>query len=105
MNENQHSENNELEVIPSSALEQMERAAGIVDHEADDTVVHGVAGGDGEDVDFGFCEGIDDSREGAGTIIEKNGELFRNLHHKRSWTTGRIARIVGFASELYRRFE
>ena len=78
-------------------LEEFQGAAGIADDHAHDTVVDGVAGGDGVDVDAGLGEGFADASERARLVVEEQGQLCRQLHEVigywrgggwRGWTRG-----------------
>jgi len=52
----------------------------IVRYQPHDTVIHGIAGGNGVNIDFGFGESIGEARERARTVIEENSQLFSEVH-------------------------
>ena len=54
-------------------FEDMEGFAIIADNETDDAVVHGVAGRDGVNVNFGFGESVGEAREHARAVIQEEG--------------------------------
>ena len=61
-------------------FEQQQRLARVTHHHANDAVVHGVAGGDCVDVDFRLGQRVTHAREHAGSVFQKDGELFGDLH-------------------------
>ncbi len=69
-------------------LENVQGLAVVAGHDADNTMVHRIACGDGVDVDFGFSEGVGKASEGAGAIIQEDRELFGEVHSSRMVTGG-----------------
>lgn len=61
-------------------FEDMDRLPVVAQDHANDDVVHGVAGGEGEDVDLRFGQRVANARERAGPVLQKNGELFGDVH-------------------------
>src|SRR5678815_102486 len=61
-------------------LEDSASPGGVADHHPYDAVIHGVADGDGLDVDLGVAERVTDPGEGPWSICQKYGKLFSYLH-------------------------
>jgi len=61
-------------------LEHVEGLAIITDNHPNHGVVHGVAGGNGIDVDAGLGQGVADAGQRAGSILQKNGQLLGDVH-------------------------
>src|SRR5215469_9970329 len=78
----------------------MQRLTGIADDQSDHAMVHGVARGNGVNVDFRFGQSVDHASQGARAIIQKDGQLFGNLH-KGLPVALTIARALGIASSFW----
>jgi len=62
-------------------FKNVQSSAVIIYDETNDAVIDGIAGCDRVDIDFRFRQGVCKPGEHAGTVIEKNRELFGDLHN------------------------
>ena len=61
-------------------FEHVQRFAVIAHHHANDAVIHCIARRDSINIDFGFGQRVRQARQGPWPIIQKDGELLRDLH-------------------------
>src|ERR1017187_4451505 len=71
-------------------IEKAQRLPVIAHDHANDTMVHRIAGSDSVDVDLGLSEGVRYARQCAGPVVQKDCQLFCNLHKSIASSTVRV---------------